>query len=455
MVELGGYPSPGEKAVANFDEDSLTMAVEAVINCTKKIDRKKVDSLLFASTTPPFAEKQTASIAAAAADLGEEIFTMDCGDSLRAGTSALKMAVDSIKAGSAKNVVVAAADCRMSAPLSGHEQNFGDGAGALLIGEGKGVIASIEGMYSLSTDYIDMWRYPGDKFVRSWQDRFAYLGPAGFQPTGKKAMTNAMKKFGVEPKDIAKVVFSGPEGRGHGIMAKGLGFSPEQVPDPLFEVMGNTGAAFPIMLLIDALDKANPGDKILLAGFGDGMDVFLLQVTPEIEKARKDLRGVRRYLKSKRYIPSYLKYLRIRHLFPVQKSRMSDIIPGLAQNWRERDSLIKLHGSKCKKCGTVEYPIRRICPKCHSKDEFDQVRLADMKTLLYAFSTDTNPAVPDMTESTVVRCVVEFDGGARIEGESEACLEELEVGLPMEMVFRKMERQGDVPAYAWKSRPVR
>ncbi|MGW8181455.1 MAG: 3-oxoacyl-[acyl-carrier-protein] synthase III C-terminal domain-containing protein, partial [bacterium] len=435
--------------VANFDEDSLTMAVEAVINATKNVDRTKIDGLYYASTTPPFVEKQTAAFAAVAADLGkdEEIFTVDCSDSLRAGTSALKMAVDAIKAGSAKNVVVAAADCRMAAPLSGHEQNLGDGAAALLLGE-KNVIASIEGQYSLSTDFTDFWKYPGDKFIRSWQDRFAYLGPEGFQPTGKKAIGNAMKKFGVEPKDIAKVVFTGPEARGHGILGKGLGFSPEQVQDPLFEVMGNTGAAFPLMLLIDALDNANPGDLILLAGFGDGMDVFLLKATPALVKARKDLRGVRRYLKSKRYIQSYLKYLRLRHLFPVQKSRMSDVIPGLAQNWRERDSLTKLHGSKCKKCGTVEYPIRRICPKCHSKDEFDQVRLADMKTLLYAFSTDTNPAVPDMTESTVVRCVVEFDGGARIEGESEACLEELEVGLPMEMVFRKFERQGDVPAYA-------
>lgn len=454
MVELGGFPGPGEKAVANFDEDSLTMAVEAVINCTKNVDRKKVDGLYMATTTPPFAEKQTAAVVVAAADLGEEMFTVDCGDSLRAGTSALKMAVDSIKAGSAKSVVVAAADCRMASPLSGHEQNLGDGAGALLLGD-KGVIASIEGQYSYSSDFTDLWRYPGDKFIRNWQDRFAAVAPGGYQMTGKKTIGNALKKFGLEPKDIAKVVLTGPEARGHGILAKGLGFSDSQVQNPLFDVMGNTGAAFPIMLLIDALDSANPGDKILVAGFGDGVDVFLLQVTPAIEKVRKNLRGVRRYLKSKRMLPSYLKYLRIRHLFPVQQSRMSDIIPGQAQLWREHDSLIKMCGSKCKKCGMVEYPVRRICPKCHSKDEFDLVRLNDVKTTLYAFSTDTNPAVPNMTDSVVVRCVVDFEGGARLEGESEACLEELSVGMPMEMVFRKFERQGDVPAYAWKSRPVR
>ena len=34
---------PGEKVVANYDEDSLTMAVAAGIDCLTEIDRKKVD----------------------------------------------------------------------------------------------------------------------------------------------------------------------------------------------------------------------------------------------------------------------------------------------------------------------------------------------------------------------------------------------------------------------------
>jgi hydroxymethylglutaryl-CoA synthase len=54
----GGRAAPGEKAVANFDEDSATMAVEAVIDCLKGIDRQTVDGLYFASTTSPYVEIQ-------------------------------------------------------------------------------------------------------------------------------------------------------------------------------------------------------------------------------------------------------------------------------------------------------------------------------------------------------------------------------------------------------------
>ena len=42
----GGMPLAGEKAVANFDEDSVTMAVEAGNNCLQGIDRAEVEGLV-------------------------------------------------------------------------------------------------------------------------------------------------------------------------------------------------------------------------------------------------------------------------------------------------------------------------------------------------------------------------------------------------------------------------
>ena len=43
----------GTKAICNWDEDALTMAVEAARDCLTGVDRAKVGSLSFASTTPP------------------------------------------------------------------------------------------------------------------------------------------------------------------------------------------------------------------------------------------------------------------------------------------------------------------------------------------------------------------------------------------------------------------
>lgn len=59
----------GVRAVANFDEDSLTMATEAAINCLEGVDPKSVEGLIFASTTSPYLEKQASTLVATAADL--------------------------------------------------------------------------------------------------------------------------------------------------------------------------------------------------------------------------------------------------------------------------------------------------------------------------------------------------------------------------------------------------
>jgi hypothetical protein len=59
----------GEKTVANYDEDSLTMAVAAGIDCLRDVEREKIDALYIASTTLPYKERGNASIAGAALNL--------------------------------------------------------------------------------------------------------------------------------------------------------------------------------------------------------------------------------------------------------------------------------------------------------------------------------------------------------------------------------------------------
>ncbi len=53
----GGFAIPGERAVAYYDEDSVTMAVEAALDCIRDVAPSIVDSLLFATTTSPYKEK--------------------------------------------------------------------------------------------------------------------------------------------------------------------------------------------------------------------------------------------------------------------------------------------------------------------------------------------------------------------------------------------------------------
>ncbi|GAF87147.1 unnamed protein product, partial [marine sediment metagenome] len=231
-----GWNAAGEKSVANWDEDSLTMAVAAATDCLGDIDRKTVDGLYFATTTPPYGEKLAATTAAWATDLRTDIITADITDSLRAGTSALRMAADTVSAGTAERVLVTASDLRTG---SGNmNNNLGDGAATLLIGEGD-VIATIEASYSLNNELLDVWRASGARNVRSWEDRFVF--EQGYLKIVPQAVNSFLEKNGVSLNDINKAVLYGPDLRRHRQMVGTLGLKLEQVQDPLFEKLGNTG----------------------------------------------------------------------------------------------------------------------------------------------------------------------------------------------------------------------
>src|SRR5262250_803009 len=183
----------GEKAVAYFDEDAVTMAVAAATDCLRGIDRASVDGLLFASTSYPYKEKQGASVVAKALDLRRDVHTADLGGSLRAGTTAVRAALDAVKAGSARNVLVLASDCRLAAPRSPLERNVGDGAAALLI-SAQSVAAEVEQLHTISDEIIDVWRMDSDPFVHAWEDRFVV--EHGFRATLVEVVKGLLAKLG-------------------------------------------------------------------------------------------------------------------------------------------------------------------------------------------------------------------------------------------------------------------
>src|SRR5439155_1400105 len=133
--EWGGQAAGGEKAVANHDEDSLTLAVNAALALEGAGERP--DAVFFATTTSPYTEKQGAATIAAVLDLPGATRTADFTDTLRAGTSALLAGLDAL-AGGARGVLVAAGECRLGEPDSIAEQSYGDAGAAVLLGGGAG-----------------------------------------------------------------------------------------------------------------------------------------------------------------------------------------------------------------------------------------------------------------------------------------------------------------------------
>ena len=437
--------------MANFDEDSVSMAVAAAIDCLNGREREEIDGLLFATTTPPYAEKQCASIIATALDLRRDIFTADITDVLRAGTTALKSALDSVAAGSAKNVLVVASDNRQGPPKSEAERNSGDGAVAFIISE-DAVIAEQAGSYTITENMMDTWRSAGDQFVRSWEDRFAI--EEGLERIIGEAISGFMEKEGVSVKDVTKLALYSPDARRHGQLARHLGFQPEQVQDPLFGRMGNTGAAFPLMLLAGALEDGSPDQLLLTVAYGDGSDVLGFRTTSKIGERGQGL-GVSGFLDSGQVLDSYETYAKWRNVWLTDSSsrRPDPQSPSVTALWRESDQNIKFHGGVCNQCGYVQYPPQRVCVECQSRDDSTPIRLSDKLGTVFTYSLDYLAGTVDTPLAIVV---VDYEPGGRV-----LCMMtdrevgEVQIGMPVQMSFRKLRVVNGIHNYYWKAVPLR
>ena len=456
----GGAKMPGERAVCNHDEDSVTMAQEAAADCLRGIDPKKVDGLFFATTTQTYLERLGASILAVACDLREDVRTMDVTDTLRAGTSAFAAAADAVKAGSDKNILITAGEHRMAAPAGDFEMALGDGAAAVLIGT-ENVIATIEGSYHISDEFSGVWRVDGEQFIRAWEDRMVY--DKGYSEVLEKGIKGLLKKYNMKTADFAKVVYDTTlESRRHPQMAKQLKLADEQVQDPLFDTVGNIGAAHALMMLVAALEDAKPGDKILWASYGNGVDAFILQVTPEIAKLAPR-RGFKKHLAAKRMMENNHRYLRWRKIVPLERARRSEQSPTSLSTLR-RDSKIALalYGVRCKKCNTPQFsqggsygyltPLR-VCVDCQAIDEMEPYKFSGRKAKIFTYTEDN---LADSNDPPTTVNVIDWDGGGRgILDMTDRGGAKLSVGMEVEMTFRKLYYDRGVHNYFWKTRPVR
>ena len=441
----------GERSVANADEDSLTMGVEAAIDCLRGMDRSIVDALYFATVSAPYLEKQSASIIRAAADLRDSIPTMDIAHSLRGFTSGLRAAEDAVKAGSAKNVMVVASDCRLAAPDSGFEPQFGDGSAALMIGSDD-VIATIDGSYHLSSEFIDVWRKPGDRYMQVWEDRF--IREEGYLKILPQAVKALYNKLNIKPEEITRACFYGPDPRTHTAMARKMNLDAKtQVQDPMAGSIGNTGTALSPMILVSALEEAKPGDKILLATYGDGADAYLLTVTENITKIQGQRRGIQKHLESKMMLPGYGKYVQIRQLMEWQKGTIPARPSSLPVIWRDKELVWKLYGLKCNNCGNVQLPRQRVCMYCRAKDNFEFIRLSDQTGTLFTFSMDQRAQEIVLPK---VFSVIDLDCGGRFYSVmTDRDTEKVEVGMKVEMTFRIQLEGSELINYFWRVRPIR
>ncbi len=448
IAEVLGIPAgKGERAVASFDEDSVSMAVEATRDALRSSGGRDVRTLLFATTTPPYAEKLNAALVAAAAQLPLEIRAADLTGSPRVGLTAILQAADAVRANGG-SAVVAIADCSVAAPEGKAEQAGGDAGVAFVVGEDP--IAEIVASASVTREFLDTWRAPGERFAKSWEERFALT--QAHTPLLGAAVRRVLEEAKCAPGDLAKVVLDAPNPRAADELARGAKLAPDRMADPLALTVGQTGAAHAALVFANVLAGAKPGDLVLVASAGDGADAILFKVT-ERAAGYTQPRSVGRLIESKGDV-AYGRYLKWREILPTEPPRRPDPDrPAGPPMLRSETWKFGFVGTQCTACGTPQLPPQRICIKCAKRDQMAPYPFADRAAKVATFTLDR---LAHSLNPPTVNVVVDFEGGGRFLCEMTDCEpEKVAIGDEVEMTFRRMHTAGGVHNYFWKCRPRR
>src|SRR5882672_10241495 len=363
----------GERSMANWDEDSITMAVEASRDCLTSHKPEDVRSLYFASTTHPFKDRQNAGVIGTALSIEQNLLASDGGGS----------------------ALVAAADKRMTRVASSNELNYGDGAAALLCGT-ENVIAKLIGHHSVSMDFVDHFRGDESDFDYGWEER--WIRDEGYSKIVPPAIKAALAACKVKGSEISHFIMPSLMPAVPRQMAKVCGIGDGAVRDLLGATLGDTGCAHALVMLVDALEVAKAGDRIMVVAFGQGVDILVFEVTAENAKLPKR-KGLSGWMARRKEEKNYMKFLAFNEMLPIEKGMRAefDKKTALSVLWRKRDMIYGLVGGKCKVCGTVQFPRSQVCvnPNCHAVDSQEPYAMAGLEANVMSFTADSLVYSPD------------------------------------------------------------
>ena len=439
----------GSRSMCNWDEDSLTMGVEAARRCLDGRSRDELGRLYFASTTPPFADRQCATVIGEALNLSEQLAAVDLGNSRNAGMQALCEA----RRGDGQALVIAA-DARRAKPASVQELQYGHGSAALVLGR-EGAIAEVVSEYRLTRDFVDQFRGGREDFDYRWEER--WIRDRGFREIIPGLLQGVLKKAGVAPGQLARLVLPAAPPRVIATMAEALGLPPEAVQDDRLGDVGDTGAPHPLLLMVDALAESRPGDLVLVIGFAQGGIALLLKATEALPQWQQR-NALRLALSPPRPENAYTKYLSFNGLLPMDFGMRAeaDAKTQLSAFDRHRAELTGFAGGRCPACRTAQFPRSARCvnPDCNAECEQEVVLLADEPGTVTSFTQDWLAYTP---HPPLQYGLASTESGARVLMEFTECpLAQMQVGLRLRFVFRihAIDSRRGYRRYFWKGAPA-
>jgi 3-hydroxy-3-methylglutaryl CoA synthase len=446
----------GERSMCNWDEDAVTMCVEAGRACLAGRDSNP-DAVYFASTSAPFADRQHAAIVATALGLPEEIASADITSSQRAGTTALIQACAGVQSGIYRSALLTVGDKRRSKAASPGELAYGDAAVACAIGNAD-TIVDLVATESSTVDFVDHFRAAGEEFDYTWEER--WIRDEGLAKIVPPCVERALGKAGVSASAVNHFVMPSTIGRAVQGIARQCGIDPGAVRDNLHGQMGEAGSAHALVMLLHTLESgAKPGDTVLLVSFAQGVDAIVLRVTQAFADYVSP-GGILAALENREAEENYQKFLAFNELITLEKGMRAeplDYKTALTVTYRKRDMLTGLVGGKCTQCGTLQFPRTDICvnPQCRAVDAQEPHPFREEPASVLTWSADYLTYTPDPPSHYGM--ITFANGGRFMTDFTDVNVGEVEVGMDVRMMFRVKSRDSNrgFVRYFWKAVPVR
>ncbi len=436
---VGSGGGKGTRSVAWYDEDTTTLGVEA-----GRLARRATDAapaaLYFSTISPGYVDKTNATAIASVLRLDSDVLAVDFGGAQRSAVGALIAALRGTGV-----VLTIASDMRGGMAGSSDEAAGGDAGAALVVGDDSDgpLLAEYLGGASITEEFTDRWRTPGDSRSKLWEDRF---GETAYVPPGDRAWREGLKNAGVEADQVDVVIATGLHSRAVRVLTSKLGVK-DKLADDLSATVGNAGSAQPGLLLAAALETASPGQIIALLVLADGADLLVFRAGAAAGQA--PVRSVAAQAAGGTKVP-YGKFLSWRGGMAIEPprrpepSRMSASAAARNDDWK--------HGFVGRRDPETGAPQ---LPPLPSGGE--PVPMSDVPGTIATFTVDRlaySPSPP------IVFAIVDFDGGGRYPVEVTDVPEkdiatDVTVGARLEMTFRRLFTADGLHNYFWKARPLR
>jgi hydroxymethylglutaryl-CoA synthase len=391
---LGGR-SGGRRAVAGWDEDALTLAVEAARGMPVP------EAVVFASTSAPFLERSHATLLVDALALDPAVRTSDVSGSRRCAVSALRDAL----LGSG-DVLIAAGEKRPAVAGSSQHLSDGDGGAAALISD-RGA-AQLLGHASLSHDLVDIYASREHPESYSYEERFVRETAVGgvIAPTIKAACAAA----GIAPSEITRAAVHEPLSGCWRDISRLTGVTAPNLAADLAQSVGDLGAAHALFALALACADAGEGDLVLLAGFGSGCDALVFRLTGPMPGARETAALLRRGV----VLDDYMRFLSLTGAVQLDwgvRSEFEQKAQATVLERYGRDMIGFIAGRDTE--GNVQFPKSRIPvrPDAKGPERLEDIRLADGTAKVVSVTADRLNFTPD---PPFWFGLVQFDNGARV-----------------------------------------